>query len=127
MKKNLTTAVALSLTASLTSFADIKINDNLSLSGYAAAAYEYQKVKSTPATDSLFDGTKDTPSADAVKTNFNFNYKPVSGTVSLYYVPNLPKNELSVLDAFVTYDAGGGFSVTGGRLLVRCRCQPGAL
>jgi hypothetical protein len=117
MKKNLTTAVALSLTASLTSFADIKINDNLSISGYAAAAYEYQKVKSSPATDSLFDGTKDTPSADAVKTNFNFNYKPVSGTVSLYYVPNLPKNELSVLDAYVTYDAGGGFSVTGGKFL----------
>jgi len=117
MKKNLTTAVALSLTASLTSFADIKINDNLSISGYAAAAYEYQKVKSVPATDSLFDGTKDTPSADAVKTNFNFNYKPVSGTVSLYYVPNLPKNELSVLDAFVTYDVGGGYSVTGGKFL----------
>jgi len=110
-------AVALTLAASMTSFADIKINDNLMINGYAAAAYEYQKVKSLPATDSVFDGTKDTPSADAVLTAFNFTFKPVTGVLSLYYVPNLPKNELSLLDAYVTYDVGGGYSVTGGKFL----------
>ena len=117
MNKHQATAAVLSLAASLTAFADIKVNDNLSISGYAAASYEYQKTEGSKATDSVFDGTKSTPSADAVKTNFNFTYKPVTGTVSLYYIPNLPKNELSVLDAFVTYDAGGGFSVTGGKFL----------
>ena len=117
MNTRTTLATALSLAATLSTFADIKVNENLMINGYAAGAYEYQKVKGSPATDSVFDGSKDTPSADAVKTNFNFNYKPVSGTVSLYYVPNLPKNELTVLDAFATYDVGGGLSVTGGKFL----------
>lgn len=110
-------ATALSLAATMSAFADIKVNDNLMINGYAAGAYEYQKVKGLPATDSLFDGTKDTPSADAVMTAFNFTFKPVTSTVSLYYVPNLKTNELSVLDAFVTYDVGGGISVTGGKFL----------
>ena len=117
MNTRLPLAAALTLASSLSVFADIKVNDNLTLSGYAAGAYEYQKIKSLPATDSIFDGTKDTPSADAVKTNFNFTFKPVTGTVSLYYVPNLKTNELSVLDAFATYDVGGGMSVTGGKFL----------
>jgi hypothetical protein len=110
-------ATALSLAATMSAFADIKVNDNLMINGYAAGAYEYQKVKGSPATDSLFDGTKDTPSADAVMTAFNFTFKPVTSTVSLYYVPNLKTNELSVLDAYVTYDVGGGYSVTGGKFL----------
>lgn len=112
-----TLVAALSLAASLSAVADIKINDNLTISGYAAGAWEYQKVKNTPGTDSLFDGTKDTPSADALKTAFNLTFKPVTSTISLYYVPNLPKNELTVLDAYVTYDIGGGLSVTGGKFL----------
>ena len=112
-----TLVAALAVAATLSAYADIKINDNLMINGYAAGAWEYQKVKSLPGTDSLFDGTKDTPSADALKTAFNLTFKPVTGVVSLYYVPNLPKNELSILDAYVTYDAGGGVSVTGGKFL----------
>ena len=117
MNMRLKSVGLVALAATLPAFAEIKINDNLSISGYAAGAYEYQKVKSLPGTDSLFDGTKDTPSADAVKTMFTANFKPVTGNISLYYVPNLPKNELTVLDAYFTYDAGGGFSVTGGKFL----------
>lgn len=117
MNTRVTLAAASMLAASLPAFADIKVNDNLMINGYVAGAYEYQKIKSTPSTDSVFDGTKDTPSADAVKTAFNFTFKPVTAQVSLYYVPNLPKNELSILDAFITYDAGGGFSITGGKFL----------
>lgn len=117
MKTRIKLAAALTLASSLPAFADIKINDNLMINGYAAGAYEYQKVKSLKATDSFFDGTKDTPSADAVMAAFNFTFKPVTGTVSLYYVPNLKTNELTVLDAFATYDLGGGYSVTGGKFL----------
>jgi hypothetical protein len=116
-KTRLINAAITSLALTLTASADIKINDNLMINGYAAGAYEYQKVKTLAATDSVFDGTKDTPSADAVLTAFNFTFKPVTGVVSLYYVPNLPKNELSLLDVYATYDAGGGFSVTGGKFL----------
>jgi hypothetical protein len=110
-------AAVLTLAASATAFADIKVNDNLMINGYAAGAYEYQKVKGFAATDSLFDGTKDTPSADAVLTAFNFTFKPVTGTLSLYYVPNLRTNELTVLDAYATYDVGGGTSFTVGKFL----------
>ncbi len=117
MNMRLKTAGLVALAATLPAFADIKINDSLTLSGYVAGAYEYQKVKTLPATDSLFDGTKDTPSADAALLAFTGNFKPVTGVLSLYYVPNLPKNELSVLDAYVTYDVGSGFSVTGGKFL----------
>lgn len=108
-----TSLLALAASAS----AEIKLNDNFSISGYAAASYEYSKVKGSPSWDSLFDGSKSTPSADAVKTSLAANFKPVTGVVSLYYVPNLPKDELTVLDAYVTYDAGGGVTITGGKFL----------
>ncbi len=107
----------LALTA--TASADIKLNDNLTLSGYAAGTYEYNS-KGGPggdSYDSLFNGAKDTPGADDVKTALTFNYKPVTAVVSLYYVPNLGANELTVLDAYVTYDAGNGVSISAGKFL----------
>jgi hypothetical protein len=113
--------VALCALAPLTALADIKVNDNLTISGYAAASYEY--ISSDPGTDhdSLFDGSKDTPSADALKTIFTMNFKPVTGVVSLFYIPNIPagamKNELTVLDAYVSYDAGAGTTITAGKFL----------
>lgn len=108
---------ASALTLAATAYADVKLNDNFSISGYAAASYEYSKWKGAKATDSLFDGTKDTPSADAVKAALTANFKPVTGVISLYYVPNLPTNELTVLDAYVTYDVGNGTTITGGKFL----------
>lgn len=121
MKNRMKLAAALSLAASLPAFADIKINDNFTISGYAVGAYEHIKVDNGPESDSVFNGAKDTPSADAVKTIFAYNFKPVTATMSLFYIPDIPagvmKNELTVLDAYVTYDAGGGFSFTGGKFL----------
>lgn len=121
MNTRFTLAAALSLAASLTAFADIKVNDNLTISGYAAGSYEYIKPDPGSATDSLFNGAKDTPSADALKTIFTMTFKPVTAVISLYYIPNIPaglmKNELTVLDAYATYDVGGGASVTAGKFL----------
>ncbi len=109
-------ALAIAATAS----ADIKINDNFTISGYAAGSYEYTKWKGSEGSDSLFNGAKGTPSADAVKTQLTANYKPVTGVVSFYYIPNLPPavgDEVTVLDAYVTYDVGNGVTVTGGKFL----------
>jgi len=117
MNSRLKYMAALCLAAPLAALADIKVNDNLTISGYAASSYEYQKFKGLPATDSVFDGTKDTPSADAVDLQFTTTFKPVTGVISLYYVPNLPKNELTFLDVYVTYDVGGGYTITGGKFL----------
>src|SRR5437016_50737 len=97
-------AAALTLVASLTARADIKVNDHLTISGYAVGSYEYVKPDKGSATDSLFNGAKDTPDADALKTIFAMDFKPVSGTLSLFYIPNIPttvmRNELTVLDAY---------------------------
>jgi hypothetical protein len=121
MKLRHTLAASLSLAASLPALAEIKVNDMLSISGYAAGSYQYFKPSGGSATDSLFNGAKSTPSADALRTLFTLNLKPVTGNVSLFYIPNIPagvmRNELTVLDAYATYDAGGGFSVTAGKFL----------
>lgn len=121
MNLHLKLAAAVALVSTATAFADIKLNDNLTLGGYAAGSYVYIDPNPGASSDSLFNGAKGTPSADALKTIFTANFKPVTGVISLYYIPNIPpavmKNELTVLDAFVSYDAGGGFTVTGGKFL----------
>ena len=94
-----------------------KINDNFSVEGYVAASYEYQKVSSFPSTNSFFDGRKDTPSADAAKIALITTFKPVTAVASLFYIPRLPKNELTLLDAYASIDVGGGVTLTGGKFL----------
>jgi hypothetical protein len=101
-------AAALSLAASLTAFADIKVNDSFSVSGYAAGSYRTTDPDPGPATDK-FD-------LDAVKTLFSTNFKPVTGVISLYYQPNAP-HDVTVLDAYATVDVGGGSTVTAGKFL----------
>src|SRR6185369_9628725 len=105
----------------LTASADVKVNEMLTVSGYAVGSYEYFSPDPGADTDSLFNGSKDTPSADALKTIFTMEFKPVTGVISLFYIPSIPtgvmKNELTVLDAYVTYDAGGGTTITAGKFL----------
>lgn len=121
MKSRLHLATGLALAASLPAFADIKVNDHLTVGGYAAASYEYQSPKPGDSYDSLFNGAKGTPSADALKTTFTTEFKPVTGVVSLFYIPNIPagvmRNEFTVLDAYVGFDAGGGTTLTAGKFL----------
>ena len=103
MKLHHRLSVGLLLAAAVPALADIKINDNLTISGYAAGSYEHFSNSPGPTSDSLFNGAKDTPSADALKTNFAFTFKPVTANISLFYIPNIPtgamKNELTILDA----------------------------
>lgn len=100
-------AVAL-LALAATTFADVKLNDNFSVGGYVVGSYQYTKTEGTPATDRA--------DLDAVKTTFTAAFKPVTGVVSLYY-PGVSGNDVTVLDAYATYDAGGGYSVTAGKFL----------
>jgi hypothetical protein len=101
-------AAALGLAASLTAFADIKVNDSFSVSGYAAGSYRTTDPDPGPASDK-FD-------LDAVKTLFSTNFKPVTGVISLYYQPNAP-HDVTVLDAYATVDVGGGSTITAGKFL----------
>ncbi|HEX2854788.1 MAG TPA: outer membrane beta-barrel protein [Opitutaceae bacterium] len=98
------TLLALAATAS----ADVKVTENLSIAGYAVGSYT--NTSNDPGTDT------DRLDIDAVKTTFIGNFKPVTGTISLFY-PGIDGQDVTVLDAFATYDMGGGYSITGGKFL----------
>lgn len=101
-------AAAVSLAATLTAFADIRVNETLSISGYAAGSYRITDPEPGTSTDK-FD-------LDAVKTLFKADYKPVTGVVSLFYQPGAP-SDVTLLDAFATIDVGGGSTITAGKFL----------
>jgi hypothetical protein len=96
------------LTLAATASADVKLNDNFSVGGYTVGSYQYTKWDGSPATD-RFD-------LDAVKTLFTASFKPVTGVVSVFY-PGPAGSEATLLDAYVTYDAGGGYTVKAGKYL----------
>jgi hypothetical protein len=108
MKTRFKLAAAASLAVSLTAFADIKVNESLSVSGYAVGSYKITDPDPGSATDRL--------DIDAVKTLFTTNFKPVTGVISLYYQPGAP-SDVTVLDAFATVDVGGGSTITAGKFL----------
>lgn len=108
MNTSLKLAAGLTLAASLTAFADVKVNDSLSVGGYAVGSYRITDPDPGPAVDK-FD-------MDAVKTMFTTNFKPVTGVISLYYQPGAP-SDVTVLDAYATVDVGGGSTITAGKFL----------
>src|SRR5882724_12127187 len=111
MNTRIKLAAALSLAASLTAVADIKLNDNLTFSGYAVGGYSIYKPNGGPSVDSLFDASKPVPGngdSNDVLTKFTYSFKPVTAVISLNYFPNLPSSEFTVLDAYFTYDVGQG-------------------
>ena len=108
------TASLLALAA--TAAADVKINENLSLSGYAVGAYTVKDPSNASNTSTTFDSGN--TNFDAVKVALIGKYDDFSGKVSLFYVPESTSggSEAGLLDAFVTYTAGS-VAVTGGKFL----------
>ena len=100
---------ALALTLASSAMADIKLNDTFSMSGYVAGSYQYNKAKAAVAVDH-FD-------VDSSLLLFKYSSAPVTGVASVYYVPNQAPDEATILDAYATYDAGNGVTVTGGKFL----------
>ena len=100
---------ALALALASSAMAEIKLNDTFSVSGYVAGSYQYNKVKAAVATDH-FD-------VDSSQLLFKYSSAPVTGVASVYFVPNQKPDEATILDAYATYDAGNGVSVTGGKFL----------
>src|SRR5438309_2082619 len=101
-------AAASLLTFAGSAFAEVKLNDNFSVAGYIEGSYQYSDPKPGASTDKFDIDT----SLLLVKADFS----PVKATMSFYYNPNAT-NQLIVLDAYGTYDAGNGVSVTGGKFL----------
>jgi hypothetical protein len=101
---------ALALAMAATAFADIKINDNFAVGGYAVGEANYNQSKPTTGnttSTSKLDG-------DAYKLWSNVTFAPVTGTISLYAGQ---AGDPVILDAFATYDAGGGTKITVGKFL----------
>jgi hypothetical protein len=96
--------------AAASAFADIKLNDNFSVSGYAVGSYDY--VSSTGGT------TTDSFNLDAAKVSLLVNFDPVSADFGAYYTQTSNgENNLTLIDANVTFNAGNGLTITGGRFL----------
>jgi hypothetical protein len=108
MNTRLKLAAALSLATSLTALADVKVNDTLSVGGYAVGSYRNTDTDPGTAVDK-FD-------LDAAKALFTGSYKPVTGVVSLFYQPGAP-SDVTLLDAYATVDVGGGTTITAGKFL----------
>ena len=99
-----TAALALAVTA--TALADIKLNDNVTFNGYVVGVVDSKKVKESESVSTL--------DLQATKLGTKLTFGPVSGYVSAYSGSD---NTLAVLDAYATYDLGGGTTVTGGKFL----------
>lgn len=105
----LAAASALVLGFASQAMAEIKLNDAFSVSGYVAGSYQYTKNTGVVATDRL--------DVDSSQLLFKYSSAPVTGVASVFYVPGQAPDEATLLDAYATYDAGNGVSVTGGKFL----------
>jgi Putative beta-barrel porin-2, OmpL-like. bbp2 len=101
---------ALSLAAAASAFADIKLNDNFSVGGYIVGSARY--TKNTPKTGAALSTS--TMDGDAYKYWANVTFAPVTATLS-YYAGG--SGDPQVLDAYATYDVGGGTKITFGKFL----------
>lgn len=107
-------ALATATTAGLQ--AEVKINEYLSISGYAVAAGTITDPDTGKNGYTLADSGAS--NLDSAKVALTGQYESVSGKVSLFYVPQTGTStgDAGILDAFVTYTAGP-VSVTAGKYL----------
>jgi hypothetical protein len=105
MNIRLPLAAAASLAATLSAFAEIKLNEKFSVTGYVSGSAAYTE------TDGVEDSFID---VDSVKIGGLYNFQQVSGMVSLH---SFTSQDAVVLDAFATYKASETTSVTVGKFL----------
>jgi hypothetical protein len=86
--------------------AEIKLHDAVSVSGFLSGSYQLDQPRPGSSTDHL--------GLDDALLAFRYASAPVGAVASLYHVPDAPE-ETAVLDAYVSYDAGDGVTVTAGK------------
>jgi len=116
MKLRTSIAGAALLAAALPAFAQVKINDSLTVTGWATGSYQYTKPSPGTSFDSL--------NLDAALLQATITpAKKVTGVFSVYYKPSAEGgvspsgSEATLLDAYLSYDAGGGVTLTAGKFL----------
>ena len=95
--KQLTLGAAL-LATTVTAFADIKLDDHFTFSGYAAAAYMDYKPSGAPNVHGFFDASKPIPGggdANDVLAKLTAAFKPVTLVASANYFPKISSHEFS--------------------------------
>ncbi|HXC02694.1 MAG TPA: porin [Opitutaceae bacterium] len=113
-------AVVAAFAAALPAFAQIKINDSLSVTGWSVGSYQYTSTKGTAGNANT---SADSFNVDAALLGATITpTKEVTGTVSFYYRPATEggingTSEVTLLDAYVGYDCGNGLVVTAGKFL----------
>ena len=111
-------AAGLTLAASLTVFADVKVNDNLSINGYAVGAWTSTDPEAGKRSETFLKSNTFLGNTDAVKFGVLASSGPISAYGSILYIPSAgSNNEAGLLDAYATYDFGGGVKLTGGKFL----------
>ena len=105
---------ASSLALVATAFADVKVNENISVNGYAVGAFTSTDWDGGPTEETYLDSGVN--SFDAVKLGVLATAGQVSAYGSVLYLPGA-SNEAGLLEAYATFDAGAGFSITGGKFL----------
>lgn len=99
-------------------FADVKVNDHISVNGYAVGSSTRTDIDGGRNIESFLHnkGGPATVNGDAAK----FGVLGTSGSISAYgsilYIPGAA-NEAGLLDAYATFDTGTGLKVTGGKFL----------
>jgi hypothetical protein len=98
-------AAAVSLAASLTAFADVKVNDNFSVNGYAVGSWTTTDPDAGKRNETFFKNGTLFGNTDAVKAGVLGKSGPVSGYASILYAPAAGStNEAGLLDAYVTFE-----------------------
>lgn len=116
MKRLLPLAVAAAVLGTVSGHAQIKVSDSLSVTGWTVGSYQYTQPKPGASFDSM---NLDAALLSAIVTPT----KGVTGTFSLYYRPSAEGgvspggSEATLLDAYVSYDAGNGVTLTAGKFL----------
>jgi hypothetical protein len=109
---------ATSLALVATAFADVKVNENISINGYAVGAVTNTDVDGGEDIDTYFEskGSPAIVNADAVKFGVLGTAGQLSAYGSILYLPGA-SNEAGLLDAYASYTAGNGLKITGGKFL----------
>jgi len=115
MKLSTQLAALASLICVVPAIAQVKVNDQLSFSGWTVGSYQNTHVTEQPMTDSL--------NVDAALIQANVTpTKNLTAVLSTYYRPSSeggtsPGSDATILDAYVSYDTGSGAVLTLGKFV----------
>ena len=111
-------AAAIGIAASLPAFADVKVNENFSVNGYAVGSWTTTDPDSGKRSETYLKNGTLFGNTDAVKLGLLGTSGKMSAYGSLLYLPAAGStNEAGLLDLYGTYDTGTGLKITGGKFL----------